>query len=243
MNELVIGREPYRILPDVYDLSTKLANTEFVPAGLRGKPAAIAACVLAGRELGIGPMSSLQNLIVIDGRPSMTALLMRQLIFAAGHSIHYQESTDFRCIVKGRRRGEEDWTTITWTMDQAKKAGLEGKTNWRKYPKQMLQARATGELARLAFADCLGGMGYLEDEISEIDQAQVISITEDKVKRTMKRASAPTIVPIIPDILEDDDDEISVPDEIIVPDTIPLTETMILSDPFSGELIDRNQEK
>jgi hypothetical protein len=128
-------------------------------------------------------------------------------------------------------------------MDQAKKAGLEGKTNWRKYPKQMLQARATGELARLAFADCLGGMGYLEDEISEIDQAQVISITEDKAKRTMKRASAPTIVPIIPDILEDDDDEISVPEEIIVPDTIPLTETMMLSDPFSGEAIDRKLEQ
>lgn len=243
MNELVIGREPYRILPDVYDLSTKLANTEFVPAGLRGKPAAIAACVLAGRELGIGPMSSLQNLIVIDGRPSMTALLMRQLIFAAGHSIHYQESTDFRCIVKGRRRGEEDWTTITWTMDQAKKAGLDGKTNWRKYPKQMLQARATGELARLAFADCLGGMGYLEDEISEIDQAQVISITEDKMKRTMKRASAPTIIPKRPDTDYETEPEEDEPDEIMIPDTIPLTETLMLSDPFSGELIDRKLEQ
>lgn len=243
MSEIAISKEPYRILSDVYDLSTKLANTEFVPASLRGKPAAIAACVLAGRELGIGPMSSLQNLIVIDGRPSMTSLLMRQLIFAAGHSIHYAESTDFRCVVKGRRRGEEEWTTITWTMDQAKKAGLDTKTNWRKYPKQMLQARATGELARLAFADCLGGMGYLEDELVEVEAGQVISITDEKPKRTMKRASVPTIVPTRPDTdyeVEPEDDE---PEPIEIPDTIPLTETLTLSDPFSGEPINPNLEK
>ena len=243
MSEIAISKEPYRILPDVYDLSTKLANTEFVPASLRGKPAAIAACVLAGRELGIGPMSSLQNLIVIDGRPTMTSLLMRQLIFAAGHSIHYAESTDFRCIVKGRRRGEEEWTTITWTMDQAKKAGLDTKSNWRKYPKQMLQARATGELARLAFADCLGGMGYLEDELVEIEPGQVISIIDEKPKRTMKRASVPTIVPTRPDTdyeIEPEEDE---PDEIMIPDTIPLTETLTLSDPFSGQPINPELEK
>jgi hypothetical protein len=243
MTEIVISKEPYRILPEVYDLSTKLANTEFVPAGLRGKPAAIAACVLAGRELGIGPMSSLQNIIVIDGRPSMTALLMRQLILAAGHSIHYAESTDFRCIVKGRRRGEEDWTTIVWTMDQAKKAGLDGKMNWRKYPKQMLQARATGELARLAFADCLGGMGYLEDEISEVDTAEVVSMEDRKSKRTMRRGSVPTIIPNLPDTDDDEDGDLPVPDEIIIPDTIPLTETINLSDPFTGELIDIKDEK
>lgn len=244
MSEIVIAKEPYRILPDVYDLSTKLANTEFVPAGLRGKPAAIAACVLAGREIGIGPMSSLQNILVIDGRPTMTSLLMRQLIFAAGHSIHYAETTDFRCVVKGRRRGEEDWTTITWTIDQAKKAGLDTKTNWRRYPKQMLQARATGELARLAFADCLGGMGYLEDELLEVETGEVIPIKNDgQVKRTMKRASTPTIIPTIPDTDDDDDGEIPVPDEIIIPDTVPLTETLTLSDPFSGDPIDRESEK
>lgn len=243
MSEIAISKEPYRILADVYDLSTKLANTEFVPSSLRGKPAAIAACVLAGRELGIGPMSSLQNLIVIDGRPSMTSLLMRQLIFAAGHSIHYAESTDFRCVVKGRRRGEEEWTTITWTMDQAKKAGLDTKTNWRKYPKQMLQARATGELARLVFADCLGGMGYLEDELVEVEAGQVISITDEKPKRTMKRASVPTIVPTRPDTdyeVEPEDDK---PEPIEIPDTIPLTETLTLSDPFSGQPINSELEK
>lgn len=244
MSEIVIAKEPYRILPDVYDLSTKLANTEFVPAGLRGKPAAIAACVLAGREIGLGPMSSLQNILVIDGRPTMTSLLMRQLIFAAGHSIHYSESTDFRCVVKGRRRGEEDWTTITWTIDQAKKAGLDNKMNWKRYPKQMLQARATGELARLAFADCLGGMGYLEDELIDSPIGEVVPIkNEGEVKRKMNRVKVATIIPTIPDTDEEEDEEIPVPDEIIVPDTVPLTETLTLSDPFTGDPINREAEK
>ena len=59
----------------------------------------------------------------------------------------------------------------------------------------------------------------------------------------MKRASVPTIIPTRPDTdyeVEPEDDE---PDEIMIPDTIPLTETLTLSDPFTGEPIDRKLEQ
>src|SRR5262245_66596690 len=66
----------------VAKLATYIAGTDFVPRAYRGQDAAVAAAILAGRELGIGPMTALQHLHVIDGRPAMSAQLMRALVFA-----------------------------------------------------------------------------------------------------------------------------------------------------------------
>ena len=47
-----------------------ISRTDFVPKELRGNPAAILACVMYGREWGLGPMESLQLIDMIDGSPS-----------------------------------------------------------------------------------------------------------------------------------------------------------------------------
>src|SRR4051812_35681784 len=145
------------ILVQVEQLARVIAGTEFVPTALRGKPAAVGAAILAGREIGVGPMTSLQHLHVIEGRPSMSAQLMRALVLAHGHTIRVVESSSTRCTMVGRRAGESDDTTVTYSIDDAKRAGLDSKSNWRKMPRAMLVARATGELCRIAFADVIGG--------------------------------------------------------------------------------------
>jgi hypothetical protein len=57
------------MLPAVGDLAAKISTTNFVPKGLRGKPAEIAACILTGREVGIGPMESLSKSTLSTGGP------------------------------------------------------------------------------------------------------------------------------------------------------------------------------
>lgn len=151
------------VLADVGTLARSLADTEFVPDALRGRPAAIAAAVLTGREIGVQPLTALAHIHVIRGKPGMSAQLMRQLIFAAGHDLRYVEATDTRCVVEGRRRGSQDWTKVTFTADQAKRAGI----NLGKYPEDLLVARATSRLARRVFADCLGGVPYLAEELED----------------------------------------------------------------------------
>src|SRR5260221_1598952 len=129
--EVVDGWIP--VAADVSKLSDYIAETDFVPKALRNKPAAIAACILTGRELGIGPMASLKSIHMVQGVPSLSAEYKRTRALAAGHQIVVDESTGTRCTVPGRRDGTESWATITWTTDHAPRAKLHGKDVWKQY--------------------------------------------------------------------------------------------------------------
>src|SRR5262245_46257386 len=148
-------------------LAERIAGTDFVPSGLRNRPEAVVACILTGHEIGIGPMTALAKIHIIDGRPTMAAELMRALGLAAGHEAWVDEASNTRVVMSARRQHSQHINKITWTMDDAKKAGLAGKQNWQKYPRQMLLARATAELARLTWPDALGGIAYATEELED----------------------------------------------------------------------------
>ena len=121
------------MLTTAVELGNIIAETDFVPSALRGSGPAVAACILAGRELGIGPMTALQHLYVIEGRPSQSAQLMRALVLRAGHHFEVVELTNTRCTVEGRRKGSTGAPKrVTWTLDDARRAGLDGRPIWRK---------------------------------------------------------------------------------------------------------------
>lgn len=195
------------MLPAVGDLAAKIAGTSFVPKGLRGKPAEIAACILTGRELGIGPMESLAKIDIIEGTPAINAELMRSLVLKAGHQMRFTSLTDTKVTVEGCRAGSEDWTTLTWTTADAQRAGLTGKSNWTKHPRQMLEARATAELCRLLFADALGGVSLLADEVEPA--AEPVR----RPARVSRQAPTPVEPPLEPVIVED-----GIEDAVIVED-------------------------
>lgn len=145
-----------------------ISKTEFVPNGLRGKPEAILACILTGRELGLGPMQSMQHIDVIDGKPSPSAEWMVGQVFEAGHAIAITEQTDKKCTVVGKRFRDGKVIAempFTFTIEMAARAGLSGKTNWKHYPEAMLYWRATAQLCRQFFPDLLHGLRYLPEEL------------------------------------------------------------------------------
>lgn len=175
MSDLVRYQPPtssIELAPSAWKLAEKIAATDFVPPALRGKPEAVLACILAGHEAGISPMQALSKIHIIEGRPAMAAELMRALVLQHGHEISYVEKSSTRCIIEGRRRGSERWTKVEWTLDDAKRGGLDGKQNWRKWPRAMLDARATAELCRMIFADVLAGISYTVEELSDGDTVE-----------------------------------------------------------------------
>ena len=143
-----------------------ICDTPFVPDGLRGSGPAVAAAILTGRELSLGPMTSLANIHVIKGKPALSAVLMRALVQAQGHQWQDGDVTDTRAVVRGRRRGEAEWTEVAFTADQARKAGID----LGKYPQDKLYARATSRLARRKFADVIAGMPYSAEELEDGDE-------------------------------------------------------------------------
>lgn len=201
--------EPYRdtsvdswtgVLPDVVRLAQHLAETEFVPKAMRGRPAAVAAAILAGREIGVGPLTALAHINVIEGRPAMSAELMRARILAAGHDLAYDETTASRCVVRGRRRGTDTWTKVQFSMDDARRAGLANRPNWRSWPAEMLTARATARLARLIFADVIGGTPYLVDEV----EAAPAQATARHPRRRRATSQTPEATPIDEPVIDGD---------------------------------------
>ena len=153
------------VVDDVIKVANAIYDTPFVPDGLRGSVTAVAACILAGREMGIGPMTSLQNIHVIKGKPGQSALLMRSLIQSKGHKWEDVDVSDTRVVVKGCRKGESAWMEASFTADQARKAGID----LGKYPQDKLYARASVRLARRKFADVIMGMPYSEEDLEDGD--------------------------------------------------------------------------
>jgi hypothetical protein len=151
------------VLGPVGDLAARLSKTQFVPKALQGNPAATAAAILTGREMGLGPMASLRGIDVVEGRPALTSQMLAARIYAAGHSIEWRVVSDKAVTVRITRGDGLGEAEATWTIADAQRAGLAGKKVWQSYPRHMLRARALGEAAAMACPDVALGLDVLAD--------------------------------------------------------------------------------
>jgi hypothetical protein len=164
--------EPQRALSPAevsWKVAQKIANTPFVPTAFRGKPESVYAAVLYGEELGLGPMQSLTQIHVIEGKPSLSPEGMRGLVLKAGHRIDVKVAANDRVVLYGKRSDSGSEATVEWTMKDAQLAGLAGRGAWKTYPRAMLMARATSELCRMLFADIIAGLSYTPEEVLSIE--------------------------------------------------------------------------
>lgn len=190
------------LLPAAAEFARTIAGTAFAPDAYRNKPAEIAGCVMMGDELGIGPMTALTKIDIVKGRPAPRAELARALVLRAGHELWVEDATTTRVTACGRRRGSDQVHRVTWTMDDAKRAGLAGSQTWRQYPRQMLTARATAELVRMMAPDVLAGIGMFAEEIEDGADLEVIAAdvpaieaADAPAKQTRKRAAKKAATP------------------------------------------------
>lgn len=157
-----IGGIPH--LTAYLELSGQISRTALVPEALRGRPEEVLAVMMAGNELGIGPMQALQSINIIKGKPALSAELMRALVLSAGHQFII-DANDQSAIAKVCRAGWPEWQTVEFNLEDAKRAGLLNNPTWTKYPRAMLSARVTSEACRLFFPDVIAGMSYTPEEI------------------------------------------------------------------------------
>jgi hypothetical protein len=110
--------------------SQALAASRIVPSNLYGRADDVLLIVMAGRELAVPPVMALSRIHVVEGKPTLSAELMRALVLRAGHHLHVEKSTDTEVTIVGWRKGEQDYPSrVTWSMARAKTAGLAGKGN------------------------------------------------------------------------------------------------------------------
>ena len=158
-----------RNLADAMKFAEILASSGMVPKDYAGKPGAIVVAIQMGMEVGLQPMQAIQCIAVINGRPAIwgdgaLALVKTHPEFEwikEDDLDTVRKNSAAKCIIKRRSQPE---VVMTFTMEDAKKAGLQGKQGpWSTYPNRMLQMRARGFAIRDAFPDALKGIITAEE--------------------------------------------------------------------------------
>ena len=184
MSEIVksSGLDMVGSLADVLKLAETLAAARggFIPDHFKS-PAQVAAVILAGRELGVGPMASLRSFYLVNGKLGMDASFVSGRMLAHGIGLEWLSDTDECASVKLTRPGCAPYTS-TFTRADAERAGLWGTATWRKYPRAMLRARAITAGARAYAADAFSGSVYTREELSSSDEPVHVEVRAERVE-------------------------------------------------------------
>ena len=154
---------------EAMQFASMVAKSDFAPKDFKGKPESCLLAIQHGSEVGLSPMQSLQSIAVINGRPTIwgdAALALVQSSPACEYIKEYIEGDGDQAVAvcEVKRRGYPAATVSTFSMFDAKRAGLAGKSGpWTQYPARMLALRARGFALRNAFADALRGLVTAEE--------------------------------------------------------------------------------
>jgi hypothetical protein len=166
-NEIATAKQ-FDLSPQSFDqaltLSQYLADSDMVPKDFKGKPGNCLVAMQWGMELGLKPLQAMQNLAVINGRPSLWGDAVIALVRSSPACEYVIETqTDEVATCRVKRRGEPEQERTFSKLD-AKLAGLLGKQGpWSQYPKRMMQMRARAFAMRDVFPDVLRGLPVAEE--------------------------------------------------------------------------------
>jgi hypothetical protein len=154
---------------DAFRFAKMVAASEFAPKDFKGKPESCMLAIQHGSEVGLSPMQSLQSIAVINGRPTIWGDAALALVQSSPVCEYVREYTEgdgeqLVAVCEAKRKGYPQPTVVRFSMADAKRAGLAGKSGpWTQYPARMLTLRARGFALRNAFADALRGLITAEE--------------------------------------------------------------------------------
>ena len=201
-------------ITEAIKFSEMLAKSNMVPRAYQGKPEDILVCIQWGYEIGLAPMQALQNIAVINGKPSVYGDAAMALVLASpvcegiAESIEGEGTPNPVAVCVARRRGRAP-VESRFSVEDAKRAGLWGKQGpWTAYPKRMLAMRARGFAIRDAFADVLKGLITAEEAQDYPDDRKASNVVKMPTKNPLDALAAPA-----PVVVDDDPGQQQVQEE------------------------------
>ena len=157
-------------LSDQIQKAKLLADSSILPESYRQKPSNLLWAMELADALDVSLAQAITGITVIQGKPTMSAEMMRALVLRAGHRFTVTEMTDKAVTVTvARKEWPDDVQQFTFSMADAQHAGLAKSATYQKHPKAMLLARATSMACRAVFPDVVSGMGYVPEELGHDD--------------------------------------------------------------------------
>lgn len=157
-------------LTEAVALAKLIASSDLAPKDYRGKAGNVLIAMQLGAELGVAPMSAIQNIAVINGRPSVWGDMMLALVQAhpdyEDHKEFMTGTGEGRTAVFQIKRKGQGWHEQKFSVADAKTAQLWNKVGpWKTNPDRMLQMRARGFGLRDKFADAIKGLRLAEESM------------------------------------------------------------------------------
>lgn len=136
--------------------------------------------MMAGKDLGLSYTQALRVFHVIQGRPVLSADGMAAVCLQHDACEYFRvEGDDTKATAYTKRRGQPEQSS-SFSMEDAKRASLTGKDNWKAYPSRMLKARAKANLARDVYPELLAGL-YDPDELEARPAPQYVEHVAEPV--------------------------------------------------------------
>lgn len=141
----------------------------FAKSGLFGikTPEQGVALMLIAQAEGLHPAIAARDYHVIQGRPALKTDALLSRFQQAGGKTVWGEYSD-KAVSGTFSHPQGGSVTVTWTIEQARAAGLTSKDVWRQYPRAMLRARVISEAIRTVYPGVSVGV-YTVEEVQDFD--------------------------------------------------------------------------
>ena len=186
MNEVAVANLMPQTQAEKYEMAGVLCKSGLIPQGLN-TPEKVFVALQWGHELGLSPMVAVNNVAVINGKPTLSADIMSAVVKRSPEygGIKWIEMSDTKAeceITRILPNGEKEVQRSCFTMDDAVKAGLAGRDVWKKYPRRMLKHRCLSYGLKDVFPDLLAGL---------YDPEEMESVQSEKTAPTIERNVTP----------------------------------------------------
>ena len=162
----LVKHEPQAIaVSDIEKMGRAIAASGLF--GMKRTEEAVALMLVAQAE-GRHPALAARDYDIIQGRPALKAKAKLARFQQAGGLVKWKAREDGKASATFSHPNAPQEITITWTLEDAKRAGLNGKDNWKKYPRQMLSARVISEGVDATYPDA-GGLMYVPEEVIDFE--------------------------------------------------------------------------
>lgn len=167
---------------ELFKIGNVMSKTQLVPDNYRNKPEDCTIAIDIANRNGMSPLSVMQNLYVVKGKPTWSGQACIAMIRASKEYEHVkpvmvgERNTDgWGCYFKAidKSDGEVAKGTLV-TIQMAKDEGWYSKpgSKWQTMPEQMLQYRAAAFFARIYMPNALMGFS-VEGEAEDISPVPV----------------------------------------------------------------------
>ena len=126
MNDLAVSNLMPQTQAEKYEMASVLCKSGLIPSGLNS-PEKVFVALQWGHELGLSPMVAVNNVAVINGKPTLSADIMSAIVKRSPEygGIEWVEMSEKKAECKITRilpNGEKETQTSSFSIEDAEKA-------------------------------------------------------------------------------------------------------------------------